>query len=68
MTVSEGSSAAEAGIMPGDRIVKMDKQAINSRRELVEMLRDKSPGDVMSVNIVRDAEEQLIYVTLKGVD
>jgi S1-C subfamily serine protease len=46
----------------------MDKQAINSRRELVEMLRDKSPGDVMSVNIVRDAEEQLIYVTLKGTD
>ncbi|MGA0286445.1 MAG: M28 family peptidase [Phycisphaerales bacterium] len=68
VTVSEGSSAAEAGIMPGDRIVKMDKQAINSRRELVEMLRDKSPGDVMSVNIVRDAEEQLIYVTLKGTD
>ena len=48
--------------------MKMDKQDVNTRAELVEMLRDKEPGDVMSVNIVRDAEEQLIYVTLKGRD
>ena len=31
-------------------------------------LRDKNPGDVMSVTILRDAEEQLLYVTLKGAE
>ncbi|MGA1708523.1 MAG: M28 family peptidase [Phycisphaerales bacterium] len=68
VSVSDGSSAADAGILEGDVILLIDKEAVGSREELVAKLRDKSPGDVMSVTILRDAEEQLLYVTLKGAD
>jgi Zn-dependent M28 family amino/carboxypeptidase len=68
VSVSDGSSAADAGILEGDVILLIDKEAVGSREELVAKLRDKSPGDVMSVTILRDAEEQLLYVTLKGTD
>jgi putative serine protease PepD len=66
--VSDGSSAADAGILEGDVILLIDKEAVGSREELVAKLREKNPGDVMSVTILRDAEEQLLYVTLKGAD
>ena len=66
VSVSDESSAPDAGIVAGDVILLIDKEAVGSREDLVAKLRDKNPGDVMSVTILRDAEEQLLYVTLKG--
>ena len=68
VSVPDGSSAADAGIVTGDVILLIDKEAVGSREDLVAKLRDKNPGDVMSVTILRDAEEQLLYVTLKGAE
>ncbi|MGA1392934.1 MAG: M28 family peptidase [Phycisphaerales bacterium] len=68
VSVTDGSSAADAGIVEGDVILLIDKESVGSREELVAKLREKNPGDVMSVTILRDAEEQLLYVTLKGAD
>jgi Zn-dependent M28 family amino/carboxypeptidase len=68
VSVTDGSSAADAGIVAGDVILLIDKEAVGSREDLVAKLRDKNPGDVMSVTILRDAEEQLLYVTLKGAE
>ena len=68
VSVSAGSSADGADIAPGDIILQLDKQEVNSREDLVSRLRDKNPGDVLSVTLLRDAEEKLVYVTLKGAD
>ena len=64
--ISEGTSAADAGLQKGDVILKWDDQPLNDRDELATHLREKNPGDVITLHIKRDGAEQDVKVTLKA--
>ena len=64
--ISEGTSAADAGLQKGDVILKWDDQPLNDMGELAAHLREKNPGDVITLHIKRDGAEQDVKVTLKA--
>lgn len=65
-SVSEGSSAAAAGVREGDIIIRIDRQAVASPVELAAALFDKNVGDMLSLVILRDGRQQTIQVEVKG--
>jgi serine protease Do len=62
--VTEGSGAQEAGLAKGDLIVKVDGQAVTSSQILNELRDKKSPGDYITVTIVRNGELKDLQVKL----
>lgn len=65
--VISGSSAAEAGIQPGDIISEIDNQKIKDRQEGVAgIINQKKVGEVVTVKIWRDGETKEIPVRLKS--
>lgn len=65
--VVEGSPAANAGLMAGDRIVKIGDENIDTWFNLVEEFR-KNPGKELSVVIKRDGEPFEKMITPKSVE
>lgn len=57
------SPAMAAGLQPGDNILTADGQVIDPWR-LLELLRQKQPGDVLTLGVRRAAQELSITVTL----
>jgi S1-C subfamily serine protease len=55
--------AAQAGLQPGDVIVKIDNKAVNDTSSLSDVLISKSPGDVVSVQVYRG--NQVLTVNVK---
>ncbi|WP_448809487.1 M50 family metallopeptidase [Agromyces bauzanensis] len=53
---------AEAGILPGDRIVSIDGTAIESWEQSTAIIRDH-PGDQLAVVVERDGEKVALTVT-----
>ena len=64
--VSEGTSAADAGIVAGDVILSWDGVLLMGAGDLMSKLRSHEPGDVVTLAVVRDGKEQEIKVTLKA--
>jgi Zn-dependent M28 family amino/carboxypeptidase len=64
--VTAQTSAADAGLKKGDVILKWDDQPMSDSGELMAMLREKNPGDVVTLLIKRDGSEQDVKVTLKA--
>ncbi|MFZ9692312.1 MAG: M28 family peptidase [Phycisphaerales bacterium] len=64
--VSEGTSAAEAGILAGDVILSWDGTLLMGAGDMMAKLRSHEPGDVATLIVVRDGKEQEIKVTLKA--
>ena len=62
--MTEGSTAAEAGIEPGDVITEIDGRRITGADSLVATIRSYRPGDEVSVTWTRDGESQEAEVTL----
>ena len=54
--VREGSPAAQAGLEAGDVIVAFDGSEVTDLYAYSYALREKSPGDVVSVTILRDGQ------------
>lgn len=54
--VLEGGPAEEAGLQHGDVILEVDRQAIRSTRELIDMIASKSPGTEVELRILRDGK------------
>lgn len=61
--VEVGSPAAEAGLQEGDIIVSIDGISLLSR-DLATELRNKSVGQAIELEIVRDGERQTVVATL----
>jgi serine protease DegQ len=60
-----GSPAATAGLRPGDIIVKTDDRAVATGGDLTLALRDKRPGDRITLEIVRSGgQRRQVTVTL----
>ena len=66
--VSEGGSAAAAGIKDGDRLVKWNGEQIADIRGWMGMMSKHEPGDEVDVTVVRNGKEQVIKVKLKPAD
>lgn len=62
--VTTGSPAATAGLKPGDVIVQVNGQAMYQVEDLLNLLRQHSAGDTISLTIVRNGKQQTLSVTL----
>jgi S1-C subfamily serine protease len=64
--VTEGGSAAKAGMQRGDKIVKWNKKDMKTREEFVEDLRLHDVGDTVQCVFMRGEEEKTVYIVLDG--
>jgi len=64
MEVMEESAAATAGLQAGDVITGLNDSAVASSDELIALLGDHKPGDVVTVTYSRDDESATTEVTL----
>lgn len=62
--VAPGSPAAQAGLQPGDVIVALDGQRIDSSEALVAAVRARQPGTKVSLTITRGGSTRTVTVTL----
>ena len=54
--VEEDSGAAEVDLRPGDVIVEVDGEPLATMSELVAEVRRREPGDIVTLEVVRDGE------------
>ncbi|OGM08680.1 hypothetical protein A2W13_03300 [Candidatus Woesebacteria bacterium RBG_16_36_11] len=64
VNVIASSPAANAGLQPGDIITKMDGQELNETKPLSDVIKNKKPGDNISIEIWRNGETKNIQVAL----
>jgi len=62
--VRSGSAAEAAGLLAGDIITAFNGTAVTTASELRDLVQAAAPGAVVTVDIVRDAAEQSVEVTL----
>jgi len=62
LSVTEGSSAEKAGVLPGDLIVRFDGQKVYSILHLIELV-DAARDREVSMTVVRDGREVRMRVT-----
>lgn len=65
-SVSEGGSAEKGGIRPADRIVEIDKRAIDTIYTYMDVLQRYKPGDEIEVVVLRGGQRTPLKVTLQG--
>ena len=66
--VIENSAGADAGLMPGDVILKLDQTNITSNTELHEKIGSKRPGDEVGVTFYRNGKTYQTEVKLKDIN
>jgi S1-C subfamily serine protease len=62
--VEAGTPASEAGVKSGDIVVAVDSATVDGSAGLIAAVRDREPGDRVSVVILRDGQRRTIEVTL----
>jgi hypothetical protein len=63
--VSEGTSAADAGLKQGDRIIKWGDEDLLDVEQMMVLLSKHEPGDEVVLLVVRDGKELPITVKMK---
>jgi serine protease Do len=58
------SPAAKAGLQAGDRIVELGDEQVGNLEAAIAQLNAKSPGDELTVHLVRAGEKQKLSATL----
>lgn len=54
--VSKNSGAEEAGFKKGDIITKFDGKEVEKREDIIDVIREKAPGDKVPVEFTRDGK------------
>ena len=62
--LTEGGSAAEAGIKPGDIVVTFAGQTVTSASDLTAMVRAEPAGAKVEVEVIRNGSKKTFQVTL----
>ena len=62
--VIEDSAAAAARLQPGDRIVQVQMDQIDSREALIQLIGSFEPGTRLELRVLRDDEELVVTATL----
>ncbi len=68
LTVLDGSPAAEAGLAPGDVVIRAAGRPVSGRPDLVAAVRGLRPQDPLEVQYVRNGRTRTATVTLKAGD
>ena len=66
VSTTDDGAAREAGIKKGDIIVSIDGNPVNTSAELQEQIGKYSPGDKVTVGLIRDGENKNIDVVLRN--
>jgi len=64
LSVTEGSPAAEAELEEGDVIVALDGEEIRVVEDLLSRLREREPGDRVTVEVLRGDDRRELEITL----
>ena len=64
--VMADTSASDAGILAGDRLIKWSGKDIPDIQSWMTMLMDCEPGQKVQVTLIRDGKEVVLWVTLKA--
>jgi S1-C subfamily serine protease len=62
--ILENSPAEKAGLQPGDIIVKIDNQSIDSETKLSEIIQQKKPNDIVTLEVWTEGNTKTITTTL----
>ena len=66
--VTEGGSAAEAGVQAGDVLTAWNESNVENVRGWMALLREHEPGDVVAVTVLREGKQIQLKVRLQGRD
>lgn len=66
MRVSKASGAEAAGVLVGDIFKKFGGVEITEREQILDIIRDKQPGDFVEVELLRGEEKLTIQMELKA--
>lgn len=64
--VDAGTPADEAGLLPGDLIVRLNDQLLINRQQLAVLVRTFAPGDAVTLEVMRDGKAIELQPTLAG--
>ncbi len=64
LAVTVPSPAAEAGLEPGDILVRAGDRELRTVEDFLGALRTRDPGDVLQLTVVRGDDERTVSVTL----
>ncbi len=62
--VGTGTAAATAGLKAGDLLVSYNTTVLNNLQDLSEMLAEASPGDRVTIKIIRDGKPSEVHAVL----
>ncbi len=63
-SITPNSAAEEMGMQSGDRIVKVNKQEVNSFEELAELIQGMEVDEEIKVEVTRDGKKERLQGTL----
>ena len=66
--VYPGTSAADAGILKGDRLMKWNDKVLKNVEDWMPLLTTAKPGDKVEIELTRKGETKKVTVTLKARD
>jgi serine protease Do len=66
--VQEGGPAEEAGVLQGDVLLSIDGEPLESAGDLQQEIAERSPGDDVSLELLRNGEAREVRVELEQVD
>lgn len=64
LSVAEGGPAERAGIRPGDILLSIDGEQLRSPEDLLAALRQREPGDEITLDVQRGGRSETVDVTL----
>jgi S1-C subfamily serine protease len=62
--VTSGSPAEEAGLEPGDVVVQIEGEAIESSDDLRTAVAEREPGEQLELRVRSDGDERTVRVEL----
>jgi putative serine protease PepD len=62
--VTPGTPAERAGLKPGDAVLAVNGEPVNSSESLIAQIRERRVGDPVSLTIARQGKEQQVSLTL----